>query len=280
MSESPYVVVVDRDPCQHCGAGARWSVVYTPKNAALGTLFGNGEDAAEFADKLNEAYRRGQDVDVRSEIAEHNRRIEDLRVSLIRAINTTLDRAGVELPTSADTPPEIAPGFPLAAMRTRAVQAEAERDEALAQLELWRGSQWGEIARENADLRRRAEKAEQVLAEATTWQREYDAQRQRAEKAEAERDDLKRQLDAGQPRIATRCPACGGSTLFVGHGGHLTCSWLECPNPSVADEIAGLIRAACDEEQPAPQKIARESVLIARAIVAEVKRTEPREDAK
>jgi predicted RNase H-like nuclease (RuvC/YqgF family) len=61
-----------------------------------------------------------------------------------------------------------------------------------------------------------------------------------------ERNDLKRQLDAGQPRIATRCPACGGSTLFVGHGGHLTCSRLKCPNPSVADEIKR-VADKCDE---------------------------------
>lgn len=34
-------------------------------------------------------------------------------------------------------------------------------------------------------------------------------------------------------RIVTRCPACGNQTLFVGEGGHLTCSWLECPAPGV-----------------------------------------------
>lgn len=33
-------------------------------------------------------------------------------------------------------------------------------------------------------------------------------------------------------RIVTRCPACRNQTLFVGAGGHLTCSWLKCPNPS------------------------------------------------
>jgi len=40
-----------------------------------------------------------------------------------------------------------------------------------------------------------------------------------------------------QPRIETRCPSCGHVTLFVGNGGHLTCSWLKCPRPSLADWI-------------------------------------------
>jgi hypothetical protein len=107
--------------------------------------------------------------------AEVARRVEDLRVSLIRAINTALSRAGVALPTSAaaTVEPELSVGvddiLQAYADRDEAIKlrdnANRERDEALAQLELWRGSQWGEIARENADLRRRAEKAEQALAD-------------------------------------------------------------------------------------------------------------------
>lgn len=41
-------------------------------------------------------------------------------------------------------------------------------------------------------------------------------------------------------RIVTRCPTCDFQTLFVGSGGHLTCSRLECSNPSVASSIAKL----------------------------------------
>lgn len=33
------------------------------------------------------------------------------------------------------------------------------------------------------------------------------------------------------------CPACGHQSLFVGAGGHITCSSLECPNPSAVDTI-------------------------------------------
>lgn len=49
------------------------------------------------------------------------RRIEDLRVSLIRAINTTLSRAGVELPTSAAATVEpVPPKYPTEAERLQA----------------------------------------------------------------------------------------------------------------------------------------------------------------
>jgi hypothetical protein len=33
------------------------------------------------------------------------------------------------------------------------------------------------------------------------------------------------------------CPACGYPTLFLGSGGHVTCSRLACPRPTAADEI-------------------------------------------
>lgn len=38
------------------------------------------------------------------------------------------------------------------------------------------------------------------------------------------------------PEIAGRCPACKGTSLFVGVGGHVTCSRLECPAPFAADD--------------------------------------------
>lgn len=43
-----------------------------------------------------------------------------------------------------------------------------------------------------------------------------------------------------QPRIVTRCPSCGHQTLFIGSGGHLTCSWLECRDPGVESAIEAL----------------------------------------
>jgi hypothetical protein len=35
-----------------------------------------------------------------------------------------------------------------------------------------------------------------------------------------------------QERIVTPCPNCGRSSLFIGEGGHLTCSVLTCSEPS------------------------------------------------
>ncbi|MFD9072842.1 hypothetical protein [Streptomyces lasiicapitis] len=37
--------------------------------------------------------------------------------------------------------------------------------------------------------------------------------------------------------IAGRCPACGWSSLFLGDGGHVTCSRIECPDPCAADQL-------------------------------------------
>jgi hypothetical protein len=38
------------------------------------------------------------------------------------------------------------------------------------------------------------------------------------------------------PRVQGRCPACNGSSLFLGTGGYVTCSRLDCPNPTLADD--------------------------------------------
>jgi hypothetical protein len=39
-------------------------------------------------------------------------------------------------------------------------------------------------------------------------------------------------------RIKTRCPSCGFDTLFIGSGGWLVCSWLECKNPGAINHVA------------------------------------------
>lgn len=43
----------------------------------------------------------------------------------------------------------------------------------------------------------------------------------------------------GGARVVGYCPMGCGETLFLGAGGHITCSFLECPNPSAVDEILG-----------------------------------------
>lgn len=39
----------------------------------------------------------------------------------------------------------------------------------------------------------------------------------------------------GYPRVAGRCPGCGGSSLFLGSGGYVTCARLDCPDPLAGD---------------------------------------------
>lgn len=43
-----------------------------------------------------------------------------------------------------------------------------------------------------------------------------------------------------QPRIETPCPSCGSRNLFIGEGGHLTCSLIGCQEPGVERAIAAL----------------------------------------
>lgn len=42
---------------------------------------------------------------------------------------------------------------------------------------------------------------------------------------------------ANHPLVKGRCPACRGESLFLGSGGYVTCSRLDCPNPSAVDEL-------------------------------------------
>jgi hypothetical protein len=38
-------------------------------------------------------------------------------------------------------------------------------------------------------------------------------------------------------RIVGYCPMGCGQTLFVGSGGYLTCSWIECPRPDAVSDL-------------------------------------------
>lgn len=44
--------------------------------------------------------------------------------------------------------------------------------------------------------------------------------------------------------VKGRCPACGWETLFVGEGGYITCSRLECPRPDTVTELLGELHEA------------------------------------
>ncbi|GAA0897913.1 hypothetical protein [Pseudonocardia zijingensis] len=69
----------------------------------------------------------------------------------------------------------------------------------------------------------------------------------------AHREQLAREVarvDAGRrPRVAGRCPSCHGTSLFLGAGGHVTCSRLDCPAPCTADDLL-------HPESPAPVDVA------------------------
>lgn len=39
------------------------------------------------------------------------------------------------------------------------------------------------------------------------------------------------------PKVQGNCPACGRASLFLGTGGHVTCSELSCPKPEAPDRI-------------------------------------------
>jgi len=52
-----------------------------------------------------------------------------------------------------------------------------------------------------------------------------------------------------EPRINTPCPSCGSRTLFIGVGGHLTCSLIGCKEPRTGKFIEGLkaqLTAECE----------------------------------
>ena len=37
--------------------------------------------------------------------------------------------------------------------------------------------------------------------------------------------------------VQGHCPACRGASRFLGDGGHVTCSRIDCPDPSAADDL-------------------------------------------
>jgi hypothetical protein len=39
------------------------------------------------------------------------------------------------------------------------------------------------------------------------------------------------------PHVPGYCPMGCGQTLFAASGGHITCSWIECPDPCAVDTI-------------------------------------------
>lgn len=53
--------------------------------------------------------------------------------------------------------------------------------------------------------------------------------------------------------VQGRCPACGKTSLFLGDGGYVTCSRLECPEPDAASTLLGQTPAR-DARPPLPRR--------------------------
>jgi hypothetical protein len=58
-------------------------------------------------------------------------------------------------------------------------------------------------------------------------------------------------LASGLPHVQGRCPACGTAGLFLGSGGYVTCSSVDCPEPDAATTV--LERMADEAQQPEAQ---------------------------
>lgn len=41
------------------------------------------------------------------------------------------------------------------------------------------------------------------------------------------------------PEVQGRCPACHGESLFLGEGGYVTCSRIDCPDPDAPSRALG-----------------------------------------
>ena len=57
-----------------------------------------------------------------------------------------------------------------------------------------------------------------------------------------------------QTRIATRCPACNSSTLFIANGNWLTCSLIGCPDPTLINSAGERLKAYWDDKQKAEKQ--------------------------
>lgn len=68
-----------------------------------------------------------------------------------------------------------------------------------------------------------------------------------------------------EQRITTPCPSCGHQSLFIAVGGHLTCSWLKCREPS--PEAA--FKAERQRAEQAEEALADKREALARAVLAQ-----------
>ena len=68
-------------------------------------------------------------------------------------------------------------------------------------------------------------------------------------------------------RVEGFCPACGGSTLFLASGAYVTCSVIDCPNPTIVatlledrerNHIVRIDGGRCDVRHPLSERLGDE----------------------
>ncbi|SEO83287.1 hypothetical protein [Actinacidiphila rubida] len=60
------------------------------------------------------------------------------------------------------------------------------------------------------------------------------------------------------PDVKGHCPACGGTSLFLGEGGYPTCSRAECPEPDAASTLLERDARRQDADQAAAAAAGKE----------------------
>ena len=58
-----------------------------------------------------------------------------------------------------------------------------------------------------------------------------------------------RQMTRFGDQVQGTCPACGYKSLFLGSGGYVTCSILECPDPGAPSVALGVTFPDCDRRE-------------------------------
>ena len=66
--------------------------------------------------------------------------------------------------------------------------------------------------------------------------------------------------------IQGRCPACRWQSLFLGDGGHVTCSRLECLDPCAADQLLHGENGPAATQATEPAVVDRQTAVVLAAL--------------
>lgn len=77
-------------------------------------------------------------------------------------------------------------------------------------------------------------------------------------------------VPAPMPRVQGYCPSCGSQSLFLGDGGHITCSYDLCKDPAAVDDC--LSRAYLERMKQAERGVSTRGYEIPSGLAGELKR--------